>query len=116
MEEVTNKYPLIIVFYLDSEMMKQRDIIEPFTTSVDKMLNVKKVNAIALFLPTNGEERVECINPVIMKETDMEKVNKIIEDIKKNFVVDIDVPNQEITLDENPCKCGNNSDGECECK
>ena len=110
------QYPLIIVFYLDADMMKQAEIIKPFAEAVNQMLAHKEANALAFFIPTKGEERVECINPVIMKEADMEKVNKIIEDIQKNFMVDIDVPDQEITLDAKPCDCGKNPDGTCQCK
>ena len=109
------QYSLIIVFYLDAEMMKVKDIIQPFAESVNQMLIHKDANALAFFIPTKGEERVECINPVIVKEADMEKVNKIIEDIQKSFMVDVDVPDQEITLDEKPCECGKNPDGTCEC-
>jgi len=113
-----NKYPLVIVFYLDADMMKIKEIIQPFVESVNHMLKVKDANAMAFFLPTKGEERVECINPVIMKEADMEKVNKIIEDIKYNFSVGVDVgiDEEEISLDSKPCDCGNNPDGECNCK
>lgn len=109
--------PLVLVFYLDHELMKNPQIIKPFAESVDKMLAMKKANALAFFLPTKGEERVECINPVMIKEEDMERVNKLIEDIKQNFAigVDIDVADEEIILDEKPCDCGNNPDGKCKC-
>jgi hypothetical protein len=107
------EHPLIIVFYLDRTMMMQRDIIKPFAKSVNQMLLQKEANALAFFIPTDGEERVECINPVIIKEADMDNVMKIIEDLKKNFMVDIDVPDQEITLDEKPCVCKDG--GECNC-
>ena len=109
------EHPLIIVFYLDRAMMMQRDIIQPFAESVNQMLLQKEANALAFFMPTEGEERVECINPAIMKEADMDSVMKIVEDLKKNFMVDIDVPDQEITLDEKPCVCGKNLNGICGC-
>jgi len=115
-------YPLIIVFYLDAEMMKVPEIIKPFADSVNTMLAHKDANAMAFFIPTKGEERVECINPVIMSETDMEKINKMVEDIKESFAIgaDIDVTDEEIELDEEeleekPCDCGNNPDGKCKC-
>ena len=78
-------YPLLIVFYLDREMMKNGEIIAPFAESVNDALTQRKANAMAFFLPTDGEERVECINPIQVEETEMEKINKIIEDIKNNF-------------------------------
>lgn len=109
------QYPLIIVFYLDAELMKNKDIIEPFANSVNDALAKRKANAIAFFLPTKGEERVECINPVMVKEADMAEVNKMVEEIKKAFDI-----NPEITIDTEEisdlscgpeCKCG----GDCNC-
>lgn len=113
-----NEHPLIIVFYLDVELMKTPEIIKPFVESVNQMLAIKEANALAFFIPTSGEERVECINPVIVNEADMDKINKIIEDIKINFSInaDIDVKDEEITLDAKACECSNNPEGKCECK
>ena len=94
-------YPLIIVFYLDGEMMRQKEIITPFVEAVNNMLHQKNANALAFFLPTSGEERIECISPVIVKEADMEKINTIIEDIKTNFSVaaEMELPIEEVTTD-----------------
>lgn len=110
-------YPLVIVFYLDHELMSNPQIIKPFAESVNQMIAYKNANALAFFLPTKGEDRVEVLNPVVINETDMEKINKIVDDIKTSFSIGvvIDVPNEEITLDEKPCNCGNNPDGSCKC-
>ena len=115
---MNKNYPLIIVFYLDSELMSQPTIIKPFVDSVNHILQVKDANAMAFFLPTKGEERVECINPIMVDEADMEKINKMLEDIKNNFSIGVDMGNvdEEITLDSKPCECGMNPDGNCECK
>lgn len=111
------QYPLIIVFYLDAELMANPQIIKPFADSVNDALAKRKANAIAFFIPTKGEERVECINPIMVKEADMAEINKMVEDIKSSFSigVDINVPDEEIILDEKPCDCGDNSDGKCKC-
>jgi hypothetical protein len=111
-----NNYPLVLVFYLDAELMKNPQIIKPFAESIDKMLAFKKANALAFFLPTNGEERVECINPVTVKEEDMEKINKLIQDIKQNFSIGVEMDIDETLIDESkPCDCGNNPNGNCKC-
>lgn len=111
------QHPLIIVFYLDAELMKNPEIIKPFAESVNDALAIRKANAIAFFLPTKGEEKIECVNPVMIKEADMVEINKMIEDIKASFAIgiDIDVPDEEIMLDGKPCNCGNNPDGNCKC-
>lgn len=79
------QHPLIIVFYLDREMMANQQIINTFVESINHMISVKKLNALAFFLPTEGEERVECINPVIASKDEMDKIGKIIDDIKSTF-------------------------------
>jgi hypothetical protein len=84
-------------------MMKVKEIMEPFANSVNSIINVKKLNAIAFFLPTDGEERVECINPVIAPKEEMEKVSKIIDDIQKSFGVGEkfdNIPEEDIELDK----------------
>ena len=70
--------PLILVFYLDREMMSNKDIIVPFSESVDRLLVERKVNAIAFFLPAGeGEsERIDCINPVYIQDDQKAKVDK----------------------------------------
>ena len=93
------QYPIILVFYLDRETMTRSEIIKPFADSINNLINVKKFNAIALFMPTDTEERVECINPVYTPTDEMEKINKLIEEIKTNFSVggklDDDISKQE---------------------
>jgi hypothetical protein len=110
-------HPLIIVFYLDAEMMQVAEIIKPFTESVNMLLSQKNANALAFFLPTKGEERVECINPTIISEPDMAKINKLVEDIKTNFSIgeDINLDIEDVEITEKPCECGNNPDGKCKC-
>lgn len=114
-----NDYPLVLVFYLDGDMMRNPEIIGPFADSINKMFIHKDINALAFFIPTKGEERVECINPVVVPEVDMANIYKIIDDIKESFSIgiDIDVPDVEIDLNDNakPCDCGNNPNGDCEC-
>jgi hypothetical protein len=109
------QHPLIIVFYLDADMMRNPNIIGPFSDAINDMLFQKDANALAFFIPTTGEERVECLNPVVMSEADNEKVSQIIEDIKKNFSVGdgLDMDIDELTT--KPCECRNNPGGSCQC-
>jgi hypothetical protein len=115
-----NQHPLILVFYLDREMMQESRIIQPFVESVNEMINQKQANVMAFFLPTKGDERIECINPTIISEADMDKVNKMIEDINESFSVgaDINLPDEEIIpeQDSKPCECGNNPGQNCKCE
>lgn len=102
MEEI-KQHPLVIVFYLDREMMRQREILQPFASSINQMINQKKLNAIAFFLPTDGEERVECINPVVVPKVEMDKIQKILDDIQNQFAVNHkfeNIPDEDIMLDK----------------
>lgn len=111
------QFPLILVFYLDRELMQNRDIIQPFADSVNEAIAKRRANAMAFFLPTDGEERVECINPIMVKEAEMSEINKMVEDIKKAFSVGVDssLPDIEITPDKD---CGPTTGGcgeDCDC-
>lgn len=102
-EKTQSEHPLVLVFYLDREMMKVKEIIEPFANSVNNIINVKQLNAVAFFLPTDGEERVECINPVVTPKEDMDRINKIIADIQKTFSINEkfeNIPDEDLEIDE----------------
>ena len=77
--------PLVLVFYLDREVMMQGDIIRAFADSVNNAIAQREANCMAFFLPTDGEERIECINPVMLHEADMKKVDQMIQDLASNF-------------------------------
>ena len=87
----TKQHPLVLVFYLDREMMQNPEILKPFAESINHMINYKQMNAIALFMPTDGEERVECLNPVVVPKLEMEKIAKMIDEISKQFGVGEDI-------------------------
>jgi hypothetical protein len=85
MESNGKNSPLFIVFYLDRDMMANQVIMEGFANQVDSALIQKDANAMAFFIPTDGEERVECINPILVEKPEMDRINKIIEDITNIF-------------------------------
>lgn len=86
-----SKLPLVLVFYLDRELLQNQQIATEFTNSVDMMIKQKGYNVMAFFLPTDGEERIECINPIQLQETDMEHVNTVLSELTKAF----DMPEQK---------------------
>jgi len=105
--------PLILVFYIDTEMMQNPRMIQPFVESVNHMIEKKNANIMAFFVPTKGEDRIECLNPTTLEKPELAKINQMVEDIKNSFSigVDISLPDEEIITDS-PCKCG----GNCTCK
>jgi hypothetical protein len=78
-------YPLVLVFYLNRELMTNKDIMVPFSKHINEVILDREANAIALFMPTDGPERIECINPIIATEDQNEKIGDLIKQIEKNF-------------------------------
>jgi hypothetical protein len=101
----TKQHPLVLVFYLDREMMQTPEILKPFAESINHMINYKNMNAIALFMLTDGEERVECLNPVVVPKAEMDKITKMIDEISKQFGVGDEIDN----LPENPTEDGSSA-------
>ena len=84
-ENKKNEQPLIMVFYLNREMMANSEVMEIVIKQVEYAIESKNHNILAFFLPTDDKERIECINPIQVEETEMTRINKIIEDLTKNF-------------------------------
>lgn len=77
--------PLILVFYIDRQTMSNVEFMNVFADSVRMDIESKNANIMAFFLPTDTEERVECVNPTQLAAVDMEKVNKLVNDIAAQF-------------------------------
>lgn len=108
MSEINKSYPLILVFYLDRGLMENRQIMGEFAAHVNDMIALREANAMAFFIPTDGEERIECINPVQIEPAKMEKIMKMVDNIAENFLdigngadKGIDDPNNEIVITDN---------------
>lgn len=108
MSEINKSYPLILVFYLDRGLMENRQIMGEFASHVNDMIALREANAMAFFIPTDGEERIECINPVQIEPAKMEKIMKMVDNIAENFLDigngaddGINDPNNEIEINDN---------------
>ena len=86
-----NGQPIFLVFYLERELMMNSGVIQPFVNSVNDVLTQREANAMAFFLPTDKEPKIECINPIQLQETDMEHVNTVLSELTKAF----DMPEQK---------------------
>jgi len=82
---MSKQTPLCLVFYIDRELAGNKQIMGILNTNLNTLIAEKGDNIYAWYLPTDGEERIECINPVLYSESDMEPVNKLIADIKAKF-------------------------------
>jgi hypothetical protein len=84
-EDMGKKLPVILVFYLDRGLMENRQIINPFAAAVNEAIVEKDANVMAFFLPTDREERIECINPLIATPKERMSISNLISDISQSF-------------------------------
>lgn len=85
------KEPLILVFYIYRDVLANKEIRENYFESVKKHFEDIKVKATFFFLPTDTEERIECINPrFIEDQNEIKKLKDILEEVQKRF----DIQNQ----------------------
>lgn len=80
--------PLILVFYIDRATITNTEFMGLFSDSVNEYIQRMDANIMAFFIPTDREERVECINPVQLEKPDMDRVNKLVNDIAIQFSMD----------------------------
>jgi hypothetical protein len=75
--------PLILVFHSAMKDMGE-DVFRVFVDNVQRV--IRDYNILAFFMPTElGNERVECINPVMYQEGDLKKLYDTIEKIDNMF-------------------------------
>ena len=70
---------------MDREMMSDKRLMSEIADHFNAVLAEREANAMAFFLPTDGPERIECINPIIATEEQKEQIDKLINEISKNF-------------------------------
>lgn len=81
-------YPLILCFYIDRELIGNSEIFLPYWSAVNEAITSKGSNVLAFFMPCDeGEERIECINPIQVEDSDMDKINGLVKDLTKQFQV-----------------------------
>jgi len=78
-------FPLILVMYLDRDMMTNKPLIKAFSDNLNKIIEQKDANIITLFMPTDGEEKVECVNPRTIDVEGNDELIKMLSEIKSNF-------------------------------
>ena len=85
--QLKDGYPLILCFYLDNDVIRNGEIMDEIVSSTDKVINAKDANIITFFLPCEaGEDRIECINPLVISDNEIEKVDKLLDDLNNKFV------------------------------
>ena len=90
-QEIKTDEPLILVFYLHESNFVNQEAIKLYSENVKNYFDENGDNVRLFFMPTSGEERIECINPVyITEKTEIEKLNTLTEEVEKLFQVGVE--------------------------
>ena len=83
--------PLILVFYLERSLFTEREMIASYGDNVRQYLESRGDDVRLFFLPTDSEERIECINPLyIDDQNEFNKLSDLIEDLNNKFQVGVE--------------------------
>lgn len=95
--EEYSETPLVLVFYLDRDMMEgSKEAVQAFGDNVNSVISEKNANIISFFMPTDREERIECINPVAIGEDQKSDVDKMVDEIRTSF----DMKNKDVNVED----------------
>jgi hypothetical protein len=96
---MTQQYgPLILVFYIFRDVLSNLEIREQYSKSVEEYFNHKGDDVRIFFIPTDTEERLECVNPKFIDDKNTyEQLVKDLEEVKLKFDVGVDNGFNDIT-------------------
>ena len=90
-QEIKTDEPLILVFYLDAGVFAEQEMVKAYSENVKEYFDENGDNVRLFFMPTTGEERIECINPVyITDKTEIDKLNELTEKLEEMFQVGVE--------------------------
>lgn len=84
-KEVTKEYKesIILVFYLHSHLFESKEIIAQYGDSVKSGMEEMGIKGMYFFMPTEGEERIDCINPRLVTEKEFAETKEKLQRIEK---------------------------------
>jgi hypothetical protein len=87
-DEDTGDKPLFLVFYLNSELFTNKELVAAYGENVKKYLDEKGDNVRLFFMPTEKDEKIVCINPLYIEdENEYEKIDSLIEELSNQLSV-----------------------------
>ncbi len=90
-QEIKTDEPLILVFYLDAGVFADQEMVKAYSENVKEYFDENGDNVRLFFMPTTGEERIECINPTYLTDkTEIDKLNTLTEEVEKLFQVGVE--------------------------
>ena len=90
-QEIKTDDPLILVFYLDGGVFAEQEMLKVYSENVKEYFDENGDNVRLFFMPTTGEERIECINPTYLTDkTEIDKLNELTEKLEEMFQVGVE--------------------------
>ncbi len=90
-QEIKTDEPLILVFYLDAGVFADQEMVKAYSENVKEYFDENGDNVRLFFMPTTGEERIECINPTYLTDkTEIDKLNELTEKLEEMFQVGVE--------------------------
>ena len=90
-QDVKKDEALILVFYLDQSNFVQQDLLKAYSENVKRYFDENGDNVRLFFIPTNGQEKIECINPVYLTDrSEIDKLNDLTSKLEEMFQVGVD--------------------------
>ena len=77
------KDTLLLVFYLHSSTFETPEIVEAYTDGVKAGMAKVGFKGMYFFLPTEGEDRIDCINPRLVTEKEFADTKEKLDRIQK---------------------------------
>tara|TARA_Y100000589_G_scaffold158442_1_gene150823 strand:- start:2422 stop:2886 length:465 start_codon:yes stop_codon:yes gene_type:complete len=79
--------PLFLVFYLSRDLFMDKKLVAAYGENVKKYLDERGDNVRLFFMPTDSEEKIECINPLyVNNKEDYKKIDNLIKNLEEQLV------------------------------
>jgi hypothetical protein len=86
-----SKDGIILVFYMDREMYENKELLNEYSQGVMKGMERIGLKGMFFFLPTDGEERIDCVNPKLVDAKAFEETKEKLQ--RLSMALDIELKN-----------------------
>jgi hypothetical protein len=90
-QDIKKDEALILVFYLDESNFSQQDLLKAYSESVKRYFDENGDNVRLFFIPTKGQEKIECVNPIYLTDrSEIDKLNDLTSKLEEMFQVGVE--------------------------
>jgi len=90
-QDIKKDEALILVFYLDESNFSQQDLLKAYSENVKRYFDENGDNVRLFFIPTKGQEKIECVNPIYLTDrSEIDKLNDLTSKLEEMFQVGVE--------------------------